>query len=161
MSELSNYEAQVKKMTDLCYEHDLTFRLVKDKYPITFTVRSIQSPDAQTTMLENVEGVGYRSPEASMTWVFEGSTLETRVQGGTFTISKTLRSKIENILSKMITFWQQYFFRDVMERGALRTGMMPAIEHDNPLDEPGEDAADEAGFEEFFQDEDAAVDDEE
>ena len=40
--------------------------------------------------------------------------------GGTFTISKNLRGKIENVLVKMIAYWQQYFFRDVMEKNALR-----------------------------------------
>lgn len=162
MSEISKYEAQVKKMQDLCDEHDLTYRFVKDKYPITFTVRSVQGTNAQMTMLENVEEVGYRSPEASMTWIFSDGALETKVQGGTFTINKTLRGKIENILLKMITFWQQYFFRDVMERDSLRTGMMPAIEEDGLLDEPGDDAPDAAegaDFDEFFEGDDRDQDD--
>lgn len=109
MSEISLYEAQVKKMQGLCDEHDLVYRFKKDSYPITFTIKPAQDMGAQMTMLENVEEVGYRSPDASMTWIFEDGTLTTKVQGGTFTIGKTLRTKIESILVKMINYWQQYF----------------------------------------------------
>ncbi len=134
MSEISMYEAQKKKMQGLCDEHNLVYRFIKDKYPITFTIQPIQGVEAQMTMLENVEEVGYTSPDASMTWIFEDGLLSTKVQGGTFSISKTLRTKMENILLKMISYWQQYFFRDVIERGALKSGTMPAIDEDDADD---------------------------
>ena len=105
MSEISMYEAQKKKMQGLCDEHDLVYRFEKDKYPIIFTIKPVQGMDAQISMLENVEEVGYRSPDASMSWIFEDGGLDTKVTGGTFTISKTLRTKIESILVKMITYW--------------------------------------------------------
>lgn len=145
MSEISMYEAQKKKMQGLCDEHDLIYRFAKDRYPITFTIKPVQGMDAQISMLENVEEVGYRSPDASMTWIFEDGVLETKVTGGTFTISKTLRTKIESVLVKMITYWQQYFFRDVMEKDALRTGLMPVIDEDeaNDTDEAPTDEEDE------------------
>ena len=145
MSEISMYEAQKKKMQGLCEEHDRTYRFVKDRYPITFTIKPLQGMDAQLSMLENVEEVGYRSPDASMTWIFEDGVLVTKVTGGTFAISKTLRTKIETVLVKMITYWQQYFFRDVMEKGAIRSGLMPVIDEDEAddsehgyADEPGD-----------------------
>ena len=103
MSEISMYEAQKKKMQGLCDEHDLVYRFEKDRYPIIFTIKPVQGMDAQISMLENVEEVGYRSPDASMSWIFEDGGLDTKVTGGTFTISKTLRTKIESILVKMIT----------------------------------------------------------
>lgn len=134
MSEISMYEAQKKKMQGLCDEHELVYRFKKDTYPITFTISPMQGMDAQMSMLENVEEVGYRSPDASMTWIFNDGVLETKVQGGIFTISKTLRTKIETVLVKMITYWQQYFFRDVMEKGALRAGMQPVIDEDEADD---------------------------
>lgn len=134
MSEISMYEAQKKKLQGLCDEHDLVFRFIKDRYPITLTIKPVQGMDAQISMLENVEEVGYRSPDASMTWIFEDGVLETKVTGGTFTISKTLRGKIENVLVKMIAYWQQYFFRDVMEKNALRPGVMPVIDEDEADD---------------------------
>ena len=34
MSEISMYEAQKKKLQGLCDEHDLTYRFIKDAYPI-------------------------------------------------------------------------------------------------------------------------------
>ena len=141
MSEISMYEAQKKKMQGLCDEHDLVYRFEKDRYPIIFTIKPVQGMDAQISMLENVEEVGYRSPDASMSWIFEDGGLDTKVTGGTFTISKTLRTKIESILVKMITYWQQYFFRDVLEKNALRSGLMPVIDEDEAgpevdLDDP-------------------------
>lgn len=145
MSEISMYEAQKKKMQGLCDEHDLIFRFDKNKYPITFTIKPVQGMDAQISMLENVEEVGYRSPDASMMWIFEDGVLATKVTGGTFTISKALRTKIESVLVKMISYWQQYFFRDVMEKDALRTGLMPVIDEDeaNDTDEAPTDEEDE------------------
>lgn len=153
MSEISMYEAQKKKMQGLCDEHDLVYRFVKDKYPITFSIKPVSGMDAQISMLENVEEVGYRSPDAVMTWIFEDGTLDTKVTGGTFTISKTLRTKIETVLVKMITYWQQYFFRDVMEKGALRTGLMPVIDEDEAADEDIEDEAEDADEPEDFSSE--------
>lgn len=127
MSEITLYEAQVKKMQGICDEHNLTYRFLKDRYPIIFIIRPIQGMDAQLSMLENVEDEGYISPEAEMMWIFKDGNLETRVSGGTFTIAKTLRTKIESILMKMITYWQQYFFKDVLEKHSLAAGMMPVI----------------------------------
>lgn len=70
MSEISMYEAQKKKLQGLCDEHDLVFRFIKDRYPITLTIKPVQGMDAQISMLENVEEVGYpkgrRHPRASM-----------------------------------------------------------------------------------------------
>ena len=134
MSEISMYEAQKKKLQGLCDEHDLVFRFIKDRYPITLTIKPVQGMDAQLSMLENVEEVGYRSPDAAMMWIFSDGVLEMKVTGGTFTISKTLRGKIENVLVKMIAYWQQYFFRDVMEKNALRAGLMPVIDEDEADD---------------------------
>ena len=127
MSEITLYEAQVKKMQGICDEHNLTYRFLKDRYPIIFIIRPIQGMDAQLSMLESVEDEGYISPEAEMMWIFKDGNLETRVSGGTFTIAKTLRTKIESILMKMITYWQQYFFKDVLEKHSLAAGMMPVI----------------------------------
>lgn len=138
MSEISLYEAQVKKMQGLCEEHDLVYRFKKDKYPITFTITPAQDMESQMSMLENVEEVGYRSPDASMTWIFEDGTLTTKVQGGTFTIGKTLRTKMESILVKMINYWQQFFFRDIIEKRILPEKDMPTIDDEDGLPEGAE-----------------------
>ena len=145
MSEISMYEAQKKKLQGLCDEHDLTYRFIKDAYPIQLIIKPIQGMDAQITMLEAVEDTGYISPEASMTWIFRDGVLETKVTGGTFTISKTLRTKIESVLTKMINYWQQYFFRDVLEKNALRTGLMPVIDEADASEEVEDDLDDMPG----------------
>lgn len=41
MSEISNYEAQKKKLQGLCDEHNFTFRFFKDRYPITLVITPI------------------------------------------------------------------------------------------------------------------------
>lgn len=147
MSEISMYEAQKKKMQGLCDEHELSYRFGKNCYPITFTLYPLQGMDAQITLLEMSEENGYISPDASMSWIFEDGNMQTKVTGGTFTISKALRTKIESVLMKMITYWQQYFFRDVMEKKSLRAGLMPVIDEDDADDAeemPEEEFADES-----------------
>lgn len=153
MSEISKYEAQKKKLDGLCEEHDLTFRFRKDEYPITLTIRPIQGAGVQLSMLDETEGDDYISPDASMTWIFADGELTSKVSGGIFTISKTLRTKIENILLKMIAFWQQYFFRDVIENKSLKKGTMPVIDEDeaDDTDEPPEDLGDEEDAEDDEQ----------
>ncbi len=147
MSEISSYEAQVKKMQGLCEEHNLVYRFRKERYPMTFTIKPSHAMDAQMSMLENVEDEGYISPDASMTWIFDDGVLETKVRGGTFTISKTTRTKIENILIKMITFWQQYFFRCVIENGSLSKEKMPTISDEELWPEEAETFPDDDGSE--------------
>lgn len=142
MSEISMYEAQKKKMQGLCDEHDLTYRFKKTVYPPVFTIKPAAGMDAQLSMLENVEETGYRSPDSAMTWIFADGKLQTKVTGGTFSISKELRTKIENILQKMITYWMQYFFRDVISRGALQRGMMPVIDESDAEDADEEEEDD-------------------
>ena len=97
MSEISNYEAQKKKLQGLCDEHNFTL-----------VITPINDVATQMDMLGNVEETGYCSQDSSMCWYFENSELKTKVKG-TFSIDKVLRTKIENILLKMISFWQQYF----------------------------------------------------
>lgn len=134
MSEVSKYDAQKKKMDGLCEEHDLNYRFRKEQYPITLTVSPIQGVGVQMSMLDETDGENYISPGASLTLIFADGELTSKVSGGTFTISKTLRTKIENIFLKMCSFWQQYFFRDVMQNGSLRKGAMPVIDEDDADD---------------------------
>lgn len=135
MSEIDKYEAQKKKLDGLCEEHDLSYRFRKDAYPIMLTIKPISGVYEQISMLENADGNDYISPDASMTWIFEDGDLTSKVSGGTFTISKVLRTKIESVLLKMIAYWQQYFFRDVIEKGSLRKGTMPVIDETEVDDE--------------------------
>ena len=85
MSEISNYEAQKKKLQGLCDEHNFTFRFFKDRYPITLVITPINDVATQMDMLGNVEETGYCSQDSSMCWYFENSELKTKVKG-TFSI---------------------------------------------------------------------------
>lgn len=49
MSEISNYEAQKKKLQGLCDEHNFTFRFFKDRYPITLVITPINDIATQMT----------------------------------------------------------------------------------------------------------------
>ena len=167
MSEASKYDAQKKKLDGLCEEHDLTYRIRKDTYPITLTIRPIQGVSEQLSMLEEADGTEYISPGASMTWIFADGELTSKVEGGTFTISKTLRTKIENIFLKIISFWQQYFFRYLITAEIVHKFNMPVIDESDPGvdDEPAEGAKEEAESEEMGPEqvddsgEDASTDD--
>ena len=44
MSEITLYEAQAKKMQGICDEHNLTYRFLKDRYPIIFIIRRLYQP---------------------------------------------------------------------------------------------------------------------
>lgn len=149
------YEVSIKQIAnETGYNADSVERLLKRLDSSHNVIRY----SAQTKELLILNWCRYRSPDASMTWIFEDGVLETKVTGGTFTISKTLRGKIENVLIKMITYWQQYFFRDVMEKNALRAGLMPVIDEEEaedgdrlpdgaePLEEFEEDLAEVPGM---------------
>ena len=138
MNEISKYEEQKKKMQGLCEEHGLVYKFSKNKYPITLTVRPSKDMDSQIDMLEAAEESGYRSPDASMTLIYPGrddSQCEAVFDGGKFTISETLRGKIQSTFLKMCFYWHQYFFRDVIEKGLLNSGSMPEIDEDDAEDE--------------------------
>jgi ribosomal protein S25 len=137
MSDISKYEAQKKKLEGLCEEHDFTFRLRKETWPITLTISPLQGMAEQMTMLEEADGSDYISPNASLTWIFDDGDVTSRVEGGTFTMPKTLESKFVNIFKKMVAFWQMYFFRYLVQNGFVTRGKhMPVIdENDAPEDE--------------------------
>ena len=144
MSEISKYEAQKKKLEGLCEEHDFTFRFKKDVYPITLTISPLQGMAEQMSMLEEADGKDYISPNASMTWIFSEGDVTARVEGGTFTMPKTMESKFVNIFKKMVSFWQQYFFRNLIESGIVNKRNMPVISEadaDDDEDEQGEQEA--------------------
>ena len=50
MSDISKYNAQKKKLEGLCEEHDFTFRLRKESWPITLTISPLQGMADQMSM---------------------------------------------------------------------------------------------------------------
>lgn len=138
MSEIDKYEAQKKKLDGLCEEHDLTFRLRHDSYPITLTIKPLAGMDQQMDMLANAENKDYISQDASMVIYRKDGELATKITG-TFTISESLRNKFKNIYVKISDFWLQYFFRDIMEKNLLSKSKIPVIDEDEAEDDDEEE----------------------
>lgn len=138
MSEISKYEAQKKKLDDLCKEHDLTYRFRNKSYPITMTVRPIQGVSEQLSLLSEAEQHDYISPDASMViYRKDGEEVKSKFSG-TFTIGKALRNKFERIYEKMADYWLQYFFREIVTNGLSRAAM-PVIDEADADDGEDED----------------------
>ena len=141
MSDISKYEAQKKKLEGLCEEHDFTFRMRKEEWPITLTISPLQGMADQRSMLEEADGSDYISPNASLTWIFDDGDVTSRVEGGTFTMPKTLESKFVNIFKKMVAFWQMYFFRYLVQNQIVFRGRnMPIIDEADASDDEDEQA---------------------
>ena len=141
MSEIDKYEAQKKKLDNLCEEHDLTYRLRHDSYPITLTIKPLTSMGQQLDLLSDAENKDYISQDASMVIYNKDGELAMKING-TFTISEALRSKFKNIYVKASTYWLQYFFRDIMERNVLTKAQIPVIDEDEAEDDEDEDVSD-------------------
>lgn len=137
MSEISKYEAYKRKLQGLCDEHDLVFRLRKDKYPFTLTIRPAGGLDAQMSLLEREEEQGFTSPDATITFSMKDGTLKYRMDK-TFTIDDALLGKFKNLFKNLYATWTAFFFQDVMERDLLRGRAMPQIDEGEA--DPMEDA---------------------
>ena len=140
MSESTKYDAQKKKLDGLCEEHDLTYRLKHDRYPITLTIKPLTGMDQQLDMLADAENKDYISQDASMVIYRKDGELATKITG-TFTISEALRNKFKNIYVKVSDFWLQYFFRQVMENNLLQRAQLPVIDEDEAEDDEDEDVS--------------------
>ena len=143
MSEVAKYSAQKKKLEGLCEEHDFTYSIKKTVYPITLTIRPIQGVEEQLSMLEEADGSDYISPDASLTWIVADNDVTSKVEGGTFTMPKSLERKFVNIFMKMVSFWQQYFFKFLVEGNLLTNITMPVIDEADATDEDEEPEDDE------------------
>ncbi|WP_409969586.1 DNA translocase FtsK [Bengtsoniella intestinalis] len=124
MIEKNKYEEQYKKLVNLCEEHDLTFRLRKDSYPVTLTILPLTDMEHQMCMLETVEANGYISPDASIKLWVEDSELKWSFSES-FAITDVLQGKIKGIFVKMHRYWMQAFFREVVEKKLLSPKVMP------------------------------------
>ena len=156
MSEISKYDAQKKKLDGLCEEHDLTFRLRHDRYPITLTIKPLTGMDQQMDMLADAENKDYISQDASMVIYRKDGELATKITG-TFTISEALRNKFKNIYVKISDYWLQYFFRDIMEKDLIAKSKIPVIDEDEAEDDDEEE--EELPDPEETEDEESEADD--
>ena len=130
MSEIDKYKDQKTKLENLCEEHKLTSRFDHDSYPLMMCIRPMQGVYAQMSMLEDAEdGKDYISQDACLTFYKKEAEVLQQITG-VFTISETLIGKFRSIFKKLCDYWEQYFFRSVMETHAIRRGLMPVIDED-------------------------------
>ena len=139
MSEISKFEEQKKKLEGLCEEHDLNFRFRCNIYPMTLTLSPVTGVYEQMDMLASVEEKGYISQDASLQFIMKDGKVTHHIYG-TFTIDDDLFMKFKGIFKKMVTFFTQYFFRDVIENKLLHRGAIPVI--DDMADDSAEEEAD-------------------
>jgi len=127
-AEVIMYDAQIKKLQGLCDEHELTYKLEKNTYPIRLTISPVQKQYEQGEMFPDTKKEEtVIDPKAKMILIFKDGTIVTKVEDGTFTIGKALRTKMENIFVKIVAFWQQFFFRNVIENKSLKKNFFPEM----------------------------------
>lgn len=126
-AEVVLFDAQKKKMSGLCDEHGFSF-LFETGYPFRLTISPVQKQYEQGKLLDDGAKEETKiDPKAKMILIFGEGKLSTKIEGGTFCMEKTLRSKIENIFQKMVGFYLQYEHRWVIEHKALKKNMVPEM----------------------------------
>ena len=126
--EQSKFDAQKNKLQGICEEHDLVYSLNVEQYPIVLTIsKATKQYEQQSLIPEEKPEKPAIDPDAKIVWIFKETKLFMKVEGGTFTIGKELRMKIENIFLKLVNYWNQYYFRDTQEKNMLKKGKYPEI----------------------------------
>lgn len=125
MSERIKFDAYKKKLQGICEENGLVFRFRYENYPISLTISPVGGVAEQTSMLEQAEEKGYKSPDAHIVFVHDGGELFYKTSA-IFTIDDALFNKIKNIYKNMHYLWLQNFYRVVMEK--VKTGVFTGVE---------------------------------
>lgn len=144
------YEAQANKMENLMSKNGLLHSFNTNSYPITMTIQPNTTPDAQMAFFEMSDD-GVSSQDARLVLQFLVGEIVVRVYGRLI-ISEALMSKIKNQAKKMRDLWLQADFAARMEQA----GYSNPVHHDVS----GDDVAETADFEEFFEEDDAETNDE-
>lgn len=138
MSEKNKCDGYVKKLQGICDEHDLTYRLRLNEYPLSLTIKPVQGLYEQMSMLEKDEGV--LSPDAYLRFEIKDGEVNTTI-GGTFIIEDVLFTKLRTLFKNIEYRWLQFFFRDIVENGTLKKDQLPAVSDDLDGPEPDDDAS--------------------
>jgi len=150
--EQSKFDAQKNKLQGICEEHDLVYSLNVEQYPIVLTIsKATKQYEQQSLIPEETPEKPDIDQDAKIIWIFKETKLFMKVEGGTFTIGKELRMKIENIFLKLVNYWNQYYFRDTQEKNMLKKGKYPEIPEDDET-QPTVAAPDEEEQDEEFED---------
>jgi hypothetical protein len=158
--ESTKFEAYKKKMQNLCDENNLIFELVKHRYPISITIKSVRGLDGQMSMIEDMAEDGYRSPDARLMFYYEDGEIMKDNAGGKFGISVALEDKIKRLFKNLHFTWLQFFFRSMMERDIFgRDGItVPEIQGDEDGDDEDDIKIEDDDADDFPGDDDAPDD---
>jgi hypothetical protein len=133
MTEISAFKQQREKLAGICDEHKLVYSF-KAKYPITITIRPNSGMEEQLDMLEAAGDEDRIPQDAYITISCSEDGIRT-VTGGRFPISKTLRTKVENIFEKMCLFWVRHFYRCVTDADGIDSRLLPEVPEDDSAPE--------------------------
>ncbi len=125
MNEAAKFEIQKKKLQGICDEHDLIFSFNPKAYPVTLTIQPADG-GAQMSFDASDEDKAF-NPDSAIVFSFEDGDLTYHISES-FTLSDALFSKLKNIAKKMFSFWIQFFFREIIEKGVLTEKAMPSLD---------------------------------
>ena len=128
MNEINKYEIYKKKLAGICDEHDLTYSIVLDRYPITLCIRPCDKNAAQLSLIER--DAETLNPDAAILMAFVDGDITYQIDDR-FTISDTLFTKLKNLFRNMYFCWLQFFFRDIVEGDKLSPAAMPQEEDED------------------------------
>ena len=128
MNEISKYEVYKKKLAGICDEHDLAYKIVLDRYPITLCVQPCDKNSAQLSLLER--DAETLNPDAAIWMAFVDGDITYQIDDK-FVIGDALFTKIKNLFRNMYFCWLQYFFRDIVEGDKLSPAAMPQEEDED------------------------------
>jgi hypothetical protein len=147
--ERSKLNAYEDKLQNTCDENALTYRIYRDKYPISMTIRPAGGMDNQLSMLEKAEDNGYTSPDASLVFAYRDGALEYRMSE-TLTIGDALFNKLKNLFKSWLFMWLLLFNREAVVQQHISHEAMTLIIGRREEKKPGADngAGDAQGDEE-------------
>lgn len=121
-------DGQIERLQGVCDENKLVWQFRRDTYPISMTIRPCNGVGEQMDMLANADENGYTSPNAFIRFSYEDGDIEYKTSE-TFSISDALFTKIKLIFKKMHLYYQQYFFRYVIENDLLSSVSFPEVKN--------------------------------
>lgn len=103
------WQDYMEKLEKLCLDHHLEFRFQITAYPIELTIQPMK--DEQMTLEDLAEKVeAGKDPFTKMVFSLEDGEIFFRSHG-TYSISKTVLSKIQGLFEKMAVLAVQFYFR--------------------------------------------------
>lgn len=120
--EYNNLSDLQDKLEDFLDERHLVGYMQTERYPITYTIKSSRSLDAQLSMLEEAEG-GIFGRDARIVFIFEDGEITFKTIGRA-SIPDADLNKIKNLVKKIHYAFLQVYYLDtekVIQTAEMRT----------------------------------------